>query len=69
VLQAGTQDVGSLEALVALPRERDLLYIPFLHYMNIVNPTKGLMTASSRFGALLLGLSTDGDHGRAYNVR
>jgi PmbA protein len=67
VLQEGTQDVDSLAALAALPRERDLLYIPFLHYMNIVNPTKALVTASSRFGALLL--EKDGAITVPYNVR
>ena len=54
VLRGGDKEVGSLEELVSLPREKDLLYIPFLHYMNIVNPTKGIITGSSRFGALLL---------------
>ena len=48
MLQGGTEDVGSLEALVAAPRDKDLLYIPFLHYTNIVNPTKGIVTGSSR---------------------
>jgi predicted Zn-dependent protease len=67
VLQSGTEDVESLTALAAAPRERDLLYIPFLHYMNIVNPTQGLVTASSRFGALLL--KKDGSITIPYNVR
>ena len=67
VLEAGTEEVDSLAALAALPRERDLLYIPFLHYMNIVNPTQGLLTASSRFGALLL--RKDGSITIPYNVR
>src|SRR6185369_13413917 len=44
-----------------------LLYIPFLHYMNIVNPSQGLITASSRFGALLL--KKDGTVVVPYNVR
>lgn len=63
----GTEDVGSLRALVDAPRDRDLLYIPFLHYMNIVNPTQGLITGSTRFGALLL--RQDGDVVVPYNVR
>ena len=67
VLHGGTEDVASLAALVAAPRERDLLYIPFLHYMNIVNPTQGLVTGSSRFGALLL--KADGSVVVPYNVR
>lgn len=58
---------SSLEELVAAPRDRDLLYIPFLHYMNIVNPSKALITASSRFGALLL--KKDGTVEVPYNVR
>jgi hypothetical protein len=53
-LQGGQEDVASLDALAAKPRETDLLYIPFLHYMNIVNPSRGIITGSSRFGALLL---------------
>jgi predicted Zn-dependent protease len=67
VLNGGTEDVASLAALVAAPRERDLLYIPFLHYMNIVNPTQGLVNGSSRFGALLL--KADGSVEVPYNVR
>ena len=67
VLCGGDKEVGSLEELVRLPREKDLLYIPFLHYMNIVNPTKGIITGSSRFGALLL--KKDGSVAIPYNVR
>ena len=50
-----------------MPRERDLLYIPYLHYMNIVDPSRGGITASSRFGALLL--KKDGSVAVPYNVR
>jgi hypothetical protein len=64
---AGEQDVATIQDLIAMPRERDLLYVPFLHYMNIVNPSKGIITASSRFGALLL--KQDGTVGVPYNVR
>ena len=67
VLRGGEQEIGSLEDLVKLPRTQDLLYIPFLHYMNIVNPTKGIITGSSRFGALLL--KKDGSVVIPYNVR
>ncbi len=66
-LCGGDKQVGSLEELVTLPRIQDLLYIPFLHYMNIVNPTKGILTGSSRFGALLL--KKDGSVVIPYNVR
>ena len=50
-----------------MPREKDLLYIPYLHYMNMVNPSRGLVTGSSRFGALLL--KQDGSVVVPYNVR
>lgn len=66
-VRGGDAQVHSLAELVALPRERDVLYVPFLHYMNIVNPTKGLITASSRFGALLL--KGDGSVAVPFNVR
>lgn len=67
VLQPGEAAVDSLQALVDMPREKDMLYIPFLHYMNIVNPSKGIITGSSRFGALLL--KRDGEVFTPYNVR
>jgi predicted Zn-dependent protease len=67
VMQGGDAATSSLEELVAMPRENDVLYIPFLHYMNIVNPSKGLITASSRFGTLLL--KRDGSVVVPYNVR
>jgi len=67
VLSGGEGVAGSLEELVKQPREKDVLYIPFLHYMNIVNPSKGVITASSRFGALLL--RKDDSVGVPYNVR
>ena len=67
VVDGGNEDVNTLEDLVKLPRENDILYIPFLHYMNIVNPSKGLVTASSRFGALLL--KKDGSVIVPFNVR
>ncbi len=67
VVKGGDKDVKTLEELVKQPRERDVLYVPFLHYMNIVNPSKGVVTASSRFGALLL--KKDGSVAVPYNVR
>jgi len=66
-LSGGEQAVATLEELVKMPRDKDLLYIPFLHYMNIVNPSKGVLTGSSRFGALLL--KQDGSVAIPYNVR
>lgn len=66
-MHGGDLPVSSLPQLVALRRERDALYVPYLHYMNIVNPTKGLITASSRFGALLL--RKDGSVTVPFNVR
>ena len=67
VLSGGQVEAGSLEELVKMPRDRDILYIPFLHYMNVVNPSKGIITGSSRFGALLL--KKDGSITIPYNVR
>jgi predicted Zn-dependent protease len=66
-LQGGEKDAASLEDLVGQPRDNDLLYIPFIHYMNIVNPSKGIVTGSSRFGALLL--KKDGSVAIPFNVR
>lgn len=66
-LASGDQEVNSLRELVEQPWEKDILYIPFLHYMNIVNPSQALVTASSRFGALLL--KKDGSVVVPYNVR
>jgi predicted Zn-dependent protease len=66
-LAGGDYEVSSLRELVEKPREKDILYIPFLHYMNIVNPSQGVITASSRFGALLL--KKDGSVVVPYNVR
>lgn len=66
-LESGEVEVDSLSALASMPREKDLLYIPFLHYMNIVNPSKGIITATSRFGTLYL--KKDGTVVTPYNVR
>ncbi len=67
VMEGGDGAASTIEELVATARESDVLYIPFLHYMNIVNPSKGVVTASSRFGALLL--KQDGSVVVPYNVR
>jgi predicted Zn-dependent protease len=67
VVSPGEKPVNSLHELLDMPRDKDVLYIPFLHYMNIVNPSKGIITASSRFGALLL--KADGSVATPYNVR
>ncbi len=67
VLSPGNEPINTLEALVNAPREKDVLYVPFIHYMNFVNPSKGLLTGSSRFGALLL--KQDGSVVVPYNVR
>ena len=67
VLSGGDKKINSLEELVAMPRKKDTLYIPFLHYTNIVNPSKAIITGSSRFGALLL--KKDGSVVVPYNVR
>jgi PmbA protein len=67
VVAGGSKAVGSLAELIDLPREKDQLYIPFLHYTNIVNPSRGIITGSSRFGALLL--KADGSVVVPYNVR
>jgi predicted Zn-dependent protease len=66
-MAGGTHPIATLEELLNQPRESDILYIPFLHYMNIVNPSKGIVTGSSRFGALLL--KQDGSIVVPYNVR
>jgi hypothetical protein len=67
VVDGGELPASTLQQLVEMPRENDILYIPFLHYMNIVNPSKAIVTASSRFGALLL--KRDGSVVVPYNVR
>jgi len=66
-MAGGQQSMPGLEALLAMPRDEDILYIPYLHYMNIVNPSAGMITGSSRFGNLLL--KKDGSVQVPYNVR
>ncbi|MEL7626605.1 MAG: metallopeptidase TldD-related protein [Anaerolineaceae bacterium] len=67
VINAGTEPIESLKDLCEMPRDEDILYIPYIHYMNVVNPSQGMMTGSSRFGALFL--KKDGSVQVPYNVR
>ena len=67
VMSGGNAAPSSLAQLIAEPRDRDLLYIPFLHYMNVVNPSQGIITASSRFGAMYL--KKNGEVEIPFNVR
>lgn len=67
VVDAGSAAVNSLADLLAMPRDEDILYIPYLHYIHIVNTSAGVLTGSSRFGALLL--RKDGSVAVPYNVR
>jgi len=67
VMKTGSSPIGSLQALADMPRDRDVLYIPYLHYTNLVNPSRGIFTGSSRFGNLLL--KKDGSIAVPYNVR
>ena len=66
-MAGGQRSMPGLEALLAMPRDEDILYIPYLHYMNIVNPSAGMITGSSRFGNLLL--KKDGSVQVPSNVR
>lgn len=66
-LEGGEVDVRTIQELAQEPRDEDILYIPFMHYMNFVNPSEGLLTGISRFGALLL--KKDGSIELPYNVR
>ena len=67
VMGAGETQIATLKDLLDMPRDEDLLYIPYIHYMNVVNPSLGMMTGSSRFGALYL--KKDGSVQVPYNVR
>lgn len=51
VMGAGGGPADPLEAVRDMGR---VLYIPALHYMNIPNRSKGIVTASSRFSAVLV---------------
>lgn len=63
----GDVKINCLEDIKNMEKERDILYIPYIHYMNIVNPTEGLITGSSRFGALYF--KKDGTVLAPFNVR
>jgi len=67
VMKAGTARVRRLADVLLLPRRKDVLYIPHLHYMNVVNETEGIVTCCSRFGALLL--RADGSVTVPFNLR
>lgn len=66
-LQPGDFPAEDLQSLVALPREGDILYIPYLHYSGLVSASLGIVTGTSRFGALLL--KADGSIAVPFNVR
>lgn len=67
VMAGGESQIGSLRELLEMERDEDILYIPYIHYMNVVNPSQGTVTGSSRFGALLL--KQGGGVQVPYNVR
>ena len=52
VIKPGNKKINSLKEL-AKENDAKTLFIPHLHYMNIVNITEGKITSCSRFGALL----------------
>jgi len=64
---SGNTPINTLQDLLDAPREKDILYIPYLHYMGIVNAAKGIVTGSTRFGALYL--RKDGSIAVPYNMR
>ena len=66
-MAGGDSPIATLKELIEMPREEDVLYIPYIHYMNVVNPTQGMVTGSSRFGALYL--KKDGSVQVPFNVR
>jgi hypothetical protein len=59
--------VRTLSDVLRLPLRKDTLFIPHLHYMNVVNETEGIVTCCSRFGALLL--RANGSIAVPYNLR
>ena len=66
-MDRGDWDIKDVRQLREEAAEKDILYIPYLHYTGIVNPSEGLVTGSSRFGALLF--KQDGTIQVPYNVR
>lgn len=67
VIAGGDVNCSNVNSLINISRDTDVLFLPHLHYMNIVNPTQGIVTCSSRFGALVL--RKDGSVDVPYNVR
>jgi len=67
VMDGGDKSLSTLKDLIEMDRDEDILYVPYIHYMNVVNPTQGMITGSSRFGALFL--KKDGSVQVPYNVR
>ncbi len=53
VVQPGNKSVSNFDDILTAKNDNTTLYIPHLHYMNIVNMTEGIITACSRFGALI----------------
>ena len=51
VLETGKDDADLLESVKNLGR---VLYIPDIHYVGIPSPTKGILTGSSRYNAVLI---------------
>ena len=51
VLDSGKDDPNILEAVKDLGK---VLYIPDIHYVGIPSPTKGILTGSSRYNAVLI---------------
>ena len=51
VMEAGKDDSDMLKAVKDLGK---VIYIPDLHYVGIVSPTKGILTGSSRYNAVLI---------------
>lgn len=66
-MTGGDWDIKDIGELKSAAEEKDILYIPYLHYTGVVNPGEGLVTGSSRFGALLF--KQDGSIEVPYNVR
>ena len=51
VLENGKDDADLLESVKGLGK---VLYIPDIHYVGIPSPTKGILTGSSRYNAVLI---------------
>ena len=67
-LSGGEEMAKDMEDLVALAKQQgDILYVPYLHYTGVVSATEGLITGTSRFGALHF--LQDGSIQVPYNVR